>query len=147
MIRYNWFSATKYFVKLFFMKLKYNILYSSFKNNSRSKTILFYPEFPHKKTVIFKILKYLKVYITNNPKGRFDCVIKWKDTTINKRYKKLDELSVNYKVINIHCNDNSKENVVSNFERIFGYKLSIDPLEFKGQCLKKIILMQCMMGL
>ncbi|RPI71857.1 MAG: hypothetical protein EHM47_09355, partial [Ignavibacteriales bacterium] len=105
-------------------------------NGRNSKTILFYPEYPHKRTIIYKILKHLKCNITANPKHSFDLVFYWEDKTfrqdqlIFKRFNKE-------KVINFNCTDISKVKISQVFEEAFGYSLNVDPQKYSGECVKK----------
>ena len=40
-------------------------------------------------------------------------------------------------MLNIRCNDISKRKVDEVHQTVFGYRLSVSPLEFQGQCVKK----------
>lgn len=75
--------------------------------------------------------------MTKNPRRRFDVAFSFEDTTFMPRYDLLFRLAKKNEVINIRCRDISKKKVNAVFEKIFGYSLEIDPLTYKGKCLKK----------
>lgn len=97
--------------------------------------ILFYPERPSKHSVIFKILKRLNYPFTKNVRKDFNLIISWEDTTFRNSALPLQEPGC--PVINKDCNDISKEHIDRIFEKVFGYRLNVDPLKSKGKLLKK----------
>ena len=105
-------------------------------NGKEAKTILFYPDFPHKRTIIYKILKHLKFNITSNPAHKFDLVFYWKDVTFRDEQLLLNKFNIE-KVMNINCRDISKKNVSKVFEQVFNYSFDVDPKIYSGECVKK----------
>jgi hypothetical protein len=105
-------------------------------NGKRAKTILFYPEYPQKRTIIYKILKHLKYNITANPKHKSDLVFYWQDSTFRENPFALDKYNPD-KIINLNCRDISKEKISDVFKKVAGYNLDIDPQNFNGDCVKK----------
>jgi hypothetical protein len=47
-------------------------------------------------------------------------------------------MNKNVKLININCNDISKERVNTDFEEVFGYSLSVDPTTYSGPSVMKM---------
>lgn len=121
-----------------FKKAEQEILFylNSVFNRRQTKTILFYPEYPHKRTIIYKILKHLKYNITSNPRHYFDLAFYWEDTTFRKVQPVFEKFNPE-KIMNIHCTDISKEKISEVFEEVFGYGLNIDPATYLGECVKK----------
>ena len=113
------------------------VIINFLKNGFKNKTILFYPEYPTKRSVAYKIFRKLNYNITNNPNQPFDIAISWENTTFKKAPDLLRELIASARVLNINCNDISKENVDNVFNQVFGYGLIINPLEYEGKCVKK----------
>ncbi len=116
-------------------KLRYLKLY--FINNRKIKTFLFYPQYPSKRSVLYKIVRLMNYNRTNNPGLKYDYVINWQDTTFRKKIPFLEELHKKQYVINLNCNDISKKYIDSVFKSVFGYCTEIDPVTFKGLCVKK----------
>ncbi len=102
----------------------------------QAKTILFYPEYPHKRTIMYKILKQLKYNITSNPKHKFDLAFYWEDITFRGEVNVFNKVP-SYRVMNINCVDISKKKITEVFEKVFGYGLNVDPLTYSGLCVKK----------
>lgn len=99
-------------------------------------TILFYPEYPHKRTIIYKMLKHLNFNITDNPAHKSDLAFFWEDATYRKGQDILRKFNYR-KILNLECADISKERISEIFEKTFGYGLSIDPTIYSGECLRK----------
>jgi hypothetical protein len=105
-------------------------------NGRQAKTILFYPEYPQHRTIIYKILKHLRYNITSNPNHKSDLAFYWEDTTFRKTqfvFKKFNP----EKMININCTDISKEKISEVFEEIFSYGFNVDPETYSGECVMK----------
>lgn len=105
-------------------------------NGGRTKTILFYPEYPHRRTIIYKILKHLKCSFTSNPGHKFDLAFFWEDKTFREEQNIFKTYDAK-KVININCTDISKKNISQVFEKAFGYSLNINAKTYSGECVKK----------
>ena len=112
------------------LKVKY-----FFKNGFKNKTILVYPEFPNKRTTIFKIARHYNYNLTNNITSNPDIVINWEDVTFKKDYPKLKQFSKH--VINAESKDISKIYVDKAFSEVFGYSTFIDPKTFMGKIVRK----------
>jgi hypothetical protein len=123
----------------FLKKMEYELQYlvSLVKNGPESKTVLFYPEYPSKRTIIHKMMKHLKFNITDNLGHKFNLAINWEDTTFRNSDEIFSKLTPGHKVLNIKCKDISKVFVDLTFEKVFGYGLNIDPGKYKGECVKK----------
>lgn len=112
-------------------------LRSLFKGFSRRKTILFYPEMPDYRYSVHKMCHLLGYKKTNNPHSKFDMMFRWEDTTIAA--KNIEELvpKIPGLILNRRCTDISKRHVGQVFEKVFGYKLQVDPLSYIGQAIQK----------
>lgn len=108
----------KFFPKIFFTNQK----------------ILFYPELPHHRTIIYKICKNLGIKIINNPKKYYDIFFYWEDKTFSTFF---DIKNISNRTINLNCTDISKGNVDLIFQKVFGYGLSVDPKTYIGRCVIK----------
>ncbi len=102
------------------------------------RTILFFPEKPRFGSVIYKICYLLDYHITTNKKERYDLVMVWQDKTFRDSiYCNISKLFHGKKVINVRCDDVSKENVEKVFTSVFGYSSFIDPIKYHGLCVRK----------
>lgn len=118
--------------------LKY---YKRYRQNGKTnKTILFYPRFPDRKTVIKKILDHLNYNITTCMNLPYERTIHWQDTTFREYDDTISEIAIKEEVINFNCKDISKPTVDSLHEKVFGYSTVVDPQIFEGRCVKKSIL-------
>jgi len=97
--------------------------------------ILFYPNKPEKFYTLYKIVVLLGYRIVyGNKLNNYDVVIKWKDATYT------DPLPIFLRDkphINADCIDISKRFISKVFDEVFGYALSINPLEYKGPIVVK----------
>ena len=104
-------------------------------NGFKSITVLFYPEFPSKRTILYKVLKGLNYNITNNPKFKYQVSIYWENQTFRKPASELnvfDETTVNR-----NCIDISKIYVDEKHKEVFGYNTQVNPLTHQGTFVKK----------
>lgn len=106
-------------------------------NRLRARTVLFYPEYPVHRTEINKLLHRLGYNVTNNPRLHCEYVFAWQDTTFRQPQPLLDELARRHKVLNLGCDDISKEKLDAVFSRVFGYSLAVDPTTYDGHCVRK----------
>jgi hypothetical protein len=116
-------------------RLRYLRLY--LKNKREVKTFLFYPHYPSKRSVLYKILGLTDYNRTNNPELKYDYVINWQHETFRGKIPFLEELNKKKPVINLNCNDISKKYIDSVFKSVFGYCTEINPATYKGICVKK----------
>ena len=108
-----------------------------YKNGRRVKTALFYPNFPSKRSVIYKIFKRLNYNISNNPVKHFDIVIHWNTTTYRPPNALISELSLKRKVINSESLDISKSKVDKIFSQVSGYSSLVQSDAYRGLMVKK----------
>ena len=71
-------------------RFRYLRLY--FKNNRKVRTFLFYPQYPSKRSVLYKIFGLMDYNRTNNPVLKYDYVINWQHATFRKEIPFLEEL-------------------------------------------------------
>jgi hypothetical protein len=107
------------------------------KTGKAVKTILLYPQYPGRKSVIFKILTKLKCNITNNPKKKHNLVVYWHDTTYRNHDSIIKAFSEKELVVNLNCTNISKSNVDKVFGEVFGYTSIVNPESFSGFMVKK----------
>lgn len=108
-----------------------------FKNKWEIRTFLFYPHYPSKRSVLYKVAGLMNYNRTNNPELKYDHVINWQHETFRKKIPFLEELHRKRHVINLSCNDISKKYVDSVFKSVFGYCTEVDPVKFRGLCVMK----------
>ena len=99
------------------------------------KTFITYPDYPSKKTTIYKIVKQLGWRITNKPLKNADFVLFFHDQTIKDG--KDSFLQGQSHVINAACMDISKRKVDQMHMQVFGYNTFIDPCSYSGKALEK----------
>ena len=107
-----------------------------FFNHFKNFSVLFYPEFPSRKTIIYKILNQLHYNKTNNLNHKYQLALSWEDTT----YKAVGQPKIGVgrgKQINFECCDISKTYVDKIFSEVFKYSTVLNPLSHKGKCVKK----------
>lgn len=107
------------------------------RNGFTARRILFYPEYPHKKTTLFKICREAGFHITTRSDRAFDLAIAWENTTWRGKHPELDRIAGAQRVLNLSCRDISKSHLGEVFDRVFGYPLSVDPTTFEGECARK----------
>ena len=115
--------------------LRYYRLY--YKHKKNIKTALFYPHYPSKRAVLYKIFGILDYNRTNNPGTHYDVVINWQDATFRKHDAVLEKIAGEQRIINYYCTDISKKNVDRIHQDVFGYATSVNPITYKGKCVKK----------
>jgi len=104
----------------------------------QTKSVLFYPKFPHTHHyTMYRICELLGYKIINDPKENFHLVFAWEDRTYRADDEILLGLIKKFKVVNAGCNDISKKRVDFIFKEVFGYNTIIDPLTYKGNCVMK----------
>ncbi len=101
------------------------------------KWVLFRPEVPEYRHVLYKICLLLGYRITEDPTKSFGVAIKWKDATFSGREAVLSRLTTRRVVLNLECQDISKTHADRVFGEIFGYCLTIDPRTHAGPCVQK----------
>lgn len=134
---FNNYRSNMPLIERFIKDIKYLmiLIINFFKNGFKNKTILVYPEYPNKRTTIFKIAKLLNYNLTNNIKAKHSVVINWEDTTFRNHFPELEILPS--KVININSSNISKIYVDKIFNDVFGYCTIIDPEQYKGKIVRK----------
>jgi hypothetical protein len=101
------------------------------------KTVLFYPQYPQRYTVIYKVISALKYNITNNPLVKHHLAIYWDNTTYRKPDSTIIKMAEKERILNIKCIDISKTNVDSVFNEVFGYSCRVDSRTYSGLMVKK----------
>ena len=121
---------------------KYNLLSlpkyrANHAGQAGGRSILFYPEVPWESSVMYQMCLMLGYHMTGNPHAGFDAAVRWKDTTIDTPGAVLEETARSCQVINLRCNDISKEHVEEVFREVFGYGTLVDPRTYQGECVEK----------
>ncbi len=108
-----------------------------YRNGKQIRTVLFYPHYPSKSTVLYKIFKKFNFNITNNPEKIRSLVIYWEDVTKRNQNDFIIHLSGKEKVINLKSTDISKSRVDKIFSEVFNYSSQVDPENFSGLMVQK----------
>jgi hypothetical protein len=131
----------KYHYKSFFKRILENklwvarFIFNWILNGGKTKTILFYPEFPNKRMVLSKILKENNINLTNNPKLKHSLVIDWQNETKRKRF--------DWSIISNKPAVNSKIDTIGKYaideihQQVFGYCVNVNPLAHQGKMVLK----------
>jgi len=106
------------------------------KNGFSLPVIVAYPDYPSKKTTIYKIARKLGYRITNKQLARAQHVLWFHDTTFASS-ELLVQRYPNKKVINRKCIDISKKHVDAVHHQVFGYSTIIDPTAHSGAAVAK----------
>lgn len=101
------------------------------------KRILFYPVIPWESSMIFLICIQDRYLITDSISNNVDLVLKWNPATFSPPDRILDELRDKVRIINYECTDISKSHVAEIFRKTFEYDYEINPLAYRGKCVKK----------
>ncbi len=119
----------------FIYRIRYVFLF--FRNGFQVKTVLFYPDYPSKRSVLYKLLRILKYNRTNNPGKKFDLAIHWDIQTFRKDQPLLNRIDGDRHVINIGCTDISKKHIDEIHQQVFHYGTLVDPTIYRGKCVMK----------
>ncbi len=114
----------------FFTSLRYRIYHGG-----QLPTIVAYPDFPSKRTTLYKIAKRLKYRLTNKP-IEADIVIYFEDITLGST-QSIERYYGNRRIINGQCTDISKKKVEEAHAKVLGYTTAIDPTTHVGKALVK----------
>jgi len=106
------------------------------KNGFKLPVIVAYPDYPSKKTTLYKISKKLAYRITNKRLKRAYLILWFHDTT-HASSELLAQSYPEIKVINRNCTDISKRHVDSVHQKVFGYSTIIDPKNHAGIAVAK----------
>ncbi len=107
-----------------------------FLNGFSLPVIVVYPDYPSKKTTIYKICRKLRYRVTNKRIKRAKHVMWFHDTT-HGTSEVLVQSFPNHTVINRRCTDISKKYVDKIHEQVFGYSTIIDPRTHSGTAVVK----------
>ncbi len=110
-----------------------------FRNNGRHRTMLIYPHFPSRGSTIYKLAGHMQFNVTNRLSREYELAIYWEYLTFREEYRELEAVAEkgHIRVINLHSRNISKKYSNQMFREVFGYSISIDPLSFKGECVRK----------
>lgn len=114
----------------FFTSLRYRIYHGG-----QLPTIVAYPDFPSKRTTLYKIAKRLKYRLTNKP-IEADIVIYFEDITLGST-QSIERYYGNRRIINGQCSDISKKKVEEAHAKVLGYTTAVDPTTHVGKALVK----------
>lgn len=102
----------------------------------KTNNIYILPDYPSKKTSIFKAAKTLNYNLSNKRPKNAKLYISWNDETFHNPEKHLFTNN-NQFILNNKCTDISKEKVDSLFKSVFNYSTFIDPQTFTGKAVEK----------
>jgi hypothetical protein len=106
------------------------------KNGGRLPRIITYPDYPSKKTTIYKIAKALGFRLSNKPLSTSEAVLFFEDKT-TKSSAKDAFLRRQKRVLNLKCTDISKVKVDDVHQDIFKYNTFVDPATHQGKAVLK----------
>lgn len=133
----NDYSARTSLFELIGKDVKYYVkdLRKRLANGGRLPVIVTYPDFPSKRTTIFKIADALNFRLTNKLIKNADIIIYFQDITHGDPgvlHSIKDKV-----VLNIGCTDISKNKVDAVHLQVFGYNTFIDPTKHSGIAVRK----------
>lgn len=105
-------------------------------NGFHLPVMVVYPDYPSKKTTIYKICRQLRYRITNKRIEGAAHVMWFHDTT-HATSEVLVQSFPNHTVINRRCTDISKKHVDRIHQQVFGYSTIIDPRNYSGHAVAK----------
>lgn len=106
------------------------------KNGGRLPRIITYPDYPSKKTTIYKIAKELGFRLSNKPLNTSEAVLFFEDKT-TKSSAKDAFLRGEKRVLNLKCTDISKVKVDEVHQDIFKYNTFVNPATHQGKAVLK----------
>lgn len=118
----------------FFKQLR-ELIFALVNNNLKKKngTVWIYPEFPSRKSTIYKISRSLKFNLVTAPLANTQLGIHFHDATVNNPLTQ----GYNFPIINKEVYDISKSKVDQIHLEVFGYNTIINPLTHSGSCVVK----------
>lgn len=140
---FNWTGAYEYNLSTLEKKkpieVTSNLLRTTKKLVNDRPRVLFYPDFPYKKATFYQLCLLLGCDVTNDPEREFDLAVKWERyATFFENDCILSDLSKHHQnIINLDCQDVSKDYTNEVFKQVFGYSLGINPLTYTGKCVAK----------
>jgi len=109
---------------------------SLLKNSGKLPVIVTYPDYPSKKTTIYKIAQALNYRLTNKPLPNAKLVLFFEDKT-TKIAATDSYLKAHPKTLNLRCTDISKVNVDKIHLQVFGYNTFVNPATHVGLAVEK----------
>ena len=106
------------------------------KNGGKLEKIITYPDYPSKRTTIYKIAKQLGYRLSNKPFDQPAVLLFFEDKT-TKFAAQSDYLQSQKNVMNIHCTDISKVKVDEVHQAVFSYNTFVDPRTHQGKAVLK----------
>lgn len=100
-------------------------------NGFRLPAIVAYPDFPSKRTTLYKIARRHRYRLTNKTLNKPDLIVYFQDSTYGDS-SELKKIYPDKRIINVDCTDISKKRVDEIHRTVFGYNTFIDPLTYKG---------------
>jgi hypothetical protein len=107
--------------------------------NLRGHTVVFYPQVPSSRSAIYRACLEWGARISNNPAHASNATIvfRWQNATRWKADDVLRNIAATRHVVNIDCDDISKNRVNDAFAKAFGYCLGVDPLVYEDLLVEK----------
>lgn len=95
--------------------------------------IVFHPDYPHHRTVMYKVCKRLGARLFSTLVRKSDLIVVWKDETLDAPFSNPKLITA----VNGACFDIRKTTVARRFEEVFGYAYHVNPRTFSGECVEK----------
>ena len=108
-----------------------------FRNGFKNRTILAYPDFPSRNSTFYKICTELNYNVTNRINRNYCLAIYWETSTFRENNPNIETISETTRVVNYSSRDISKNFVDQVHQQVFGYSTRLDPLKFRGKCVRK----------
>jgi len=110
--------------------------FSWLRNGFHLPVVVVYPDYPSKKTTIYKICRKLGYRITNK-RLRSASMVMWFHDTTHASSELLVQSYPTHQVINRKCTDISKKHVDTIHQLVFGYSTFVDPTQHHGRAVAK----------
>jgi hypothetical protein len=119
---------------LWFRELRFYV-----RNGGRHRTLLVYPHFPSRGSTIYKLAGEMGFNVTNNLTRDYEMAVYWEYLTFRKEYAELEAVAGKElkRVVNLHSRNIGKKYTDQVFGEVFGYSVGLDPLSFRGVCVRK----------
>ncbi len=105
-------------------------------NGFKLPVVVAYPDFPSKRTTLYKIVKGQKMRLTNKLLVEPVCVVYFEDSTFGTSTELRNKYPTQ-KILNEACTDISKYHVDALHKQVFGYSTIIDPMQYSGWVVEK----------
>ena len=111
------------------------LLSAAIAHGKRAPSIVVYPDFPSRKSALFKMCRSLKWELTNAPRTSPSVCIRFEDQT--EKNTPMPPWFASYTVWNDQCLDIRKSTLENAHIHAFGHGMSVDPCKYHGTMVVK----------